>query len=181
MRRIVPFSAFSIFLMHCLFGCGSYPYSAAYLERFDDVERQERRVLTAGEQADAVAAFADAAAGQQATAPPRAAASGLRWSDLERAVLYACGDSDLMIVSSEPTESGCIFTLKSAEDYPGTLTVLRRAEPVVYEAHAVIGRFGDRRIHAANLLAELDRYMHKFAVKPGFDVWEDGRPDRPSP
>ena len=104
--------------------------------------------------------------------PPAPAPLGMRFSDVPDAVNAACADVEMAVVSSAKVEKGkggLRFELKTIEDWPAELIVLRTGDGGVYEATAKVGRFGDHTERAGRLREALRKQMLAFGAKRRFN------------
>lgn len=146
------------------------------------------------EQARALAAMQSVARGHTPSEVPGRAPHGVRWSDVRFAADLAATDTEMAILRIEPLRedvgvsrieplrappagspareedpgSGWRFVLVTIGDAPGELIVLRRYPPVIYQARASIGVFGDRDDLADNLLDAFDTRMRELGLKKDF-------------
>lgn len=147
-------------------GCGSQPFAATTNKYIPgEPDTQPHRVLNASEQIQVASSFHATATGQVAHRTIGPAAGGIRWSDLDLALSYACDDVEMAVVHTTLHEWGVECQLRTIDDYPATLTVERIDDGSTYNATAVVGRFGDRFDQAEALLAALDRQWHAFGSK----------------
>lgn len=164
-------------------GCAKAPPAAEVALVRDPAEPPYRRTLSTQDRNQIEAAFGSLAADHNADRRPQLASDltdGQRWSDMEAAVLYACDDTEMAVIARKQTFGGADgrqsvgweFTLRTAEDWPGMLTIHRlpidptKPSPQsVYEAAAEIGRFGDHTQRVEALLAAIDRQLTAFGRK----------------
>lgn len=169
-------------LLAGLSGCAGTPPAAAEtgLTRQPD-EPAYVASLSDSQQAEVRSAFESLAAGSGAVTRPVPAERG-RWSDVYSAVLYACDDVEMAVVSrkhqkadSEGYGAGVgerwEFGLRTVEDWPGTFIVDRVADAAdsdapIYRATAMIGQFKDRTDRAQALLDAFERQLRLFGRKP---------------
>jgi hypothetical protein len=131
-----------------------------------------KQVLSPAEQTEVRQILRSVAAGEEPVNPPAPAPLGMRFSDVPEAVRTACAAVEMAVVSSEPVEEGrggLRFALKTIEDWPAELTVMRTGDEGVYEAIAKVGRFGNHTERAEALLEALQRQMHAFGAKRRFN------------
>ncbi len=150
-------------------GC-SQPRPAAEVEL---TRQPEEPVLTgsmsSAQQHEINIAFQSLAEGHAPVNRPVVAPSGGRWSDVYPAVVEACDEIEAAIVSKTLHDWGWEFSIRTVEEWPGTL-IIRRASPEagqgsVYDATAVIGLYGDRADRAQALLAAVDKHLREFGHK----------------
>lgn len=152
-----------------LLGSCSQPFAATDDHPLAPDEKHVNFVLNGQEQQRAEQAFAQFAAGHKPVNPPRAAPNppGMRWSDVEIAVSYACDDAEVAIISTtiDQSKTRFHFQLKTIEDWPGNLVVERTNDDRVYIATATIGLFDDHPDRVALLLSSLQKQMKAFGKK----------------
>ncbi len=113
--------------------------------------------------------FASLSRGHAASAAPTPApASRGRWADVHLAVLYACDDTEMAVVSRTEHDWGWQYRVRTVEDWPGTLTIHRIESDQVYEATAIIGVFNDRAERADSLITAFEKHMAEFGRKKQF-------------
>ena len=81
-------------------------------------------------------------------------------------------EAEMAVLSTQRIEEGkggYRFALKTIEDWPAELVVMRTDDERIYEAAATVGRFEDRLIRAERLLDALQRQMLAFGAKRRFD------------
>jgi hypothetical protein len=146
-------------------GCAHDPPAAQVEHVHETGEPVYTRTMTDVQVQSIEQAFDSLAAGKTAVERP-APAQGMRWSDVPMAVVYACDDIEAAVVQSSEHDWGWEFTIRTVEDWPGTLQVRHTADPHAYTASATIGIYGDRTKRAQALLDALDKQLRAFAKKP---------------
>lgn len=152
-----------------LVSCKAEPFAASTRSVVTPDDDRYVRVLDKEQQKQIKAAFADLAAGHDSVSTPMPAAAGMRWSDVPLAVFYACDEVEMAITRTTEHDWGYQFDLLSIENWPGRLVMQRTDDERVYEAHATIGRFGDKTERAAMLLEAIEKKMRAFGRKPRID------------
>jgi hypothetical protein len=154
-------------------GCaGRQPYAAASHQTVAEDGPPAKQVLSPQDQAEVRRILRSVAAGEEPVDPPAPAPLGMRFSDVPDAVGAACAEVEMAVVSSERIEdgkAGLRFSLKTIEDWPAELIVLRTGNEGVYEATAKVGRFGNHTERAEALLEALQRQMLAFGAKRRFN------------
>lgn len=145
------------------------PPAASTNRPMTDAERQQKVTLDAADRREALAAMGSVPTGRKAVSRPRPAADGVRWSDVDNAVSYACNDVEMAVTRRMDVEGGFIYHIKTLDDRPGRLTIMRREDKRVYDATAVVGWFEDDTPKADALLDALKKQMRAFGRKRGFD------------
>lgn len=143
-------------------GCTA-PWATTTLKPIDD-EPPQRAVVERNQQTEIRRAMASVAPAHAASplAKPR-----IRWEDVAIAADYATTEAEIAIVRKDKSNADnlLVFDLKTLDDRPGRLTVVRIDGPQVYRAEVRIGRFGDDTQRAEQLLALFDRFMREFGAK----------------
>jgi len=150
-----------------LAGCGqSHPEAASQLSLMPEESNQgQEGVLNGARQAKIASSFRSLAAGYRATRITWSAPDGMRWSDVDAAVVFACDDAEMAVVDWTNTPESWTYRLKTTDDEPGTLIVTRAGGHATYEAHASIGLYGQRNEDAQRLLEALRKKMLAFGKK----------------
>jgi len=156
-------------------GCGQPQGPAASRLELTPEEPPQKAVLTEREQGEVLAVMRACVQENEAIDPPRPAALGKRWSDIEDAVYYACEDVEAAVMGTTRREDGrlLVFRLRTIEDWPGELLVRRTDDVNVYHAEVWFGRFPDDPKHAARrdaLIAALERNLCAFGLKRKFQA-----------
>lgn len=143
-------------------GCAA-PWATKSLKPIDD-EPPQRGVVDRSQQVEICRAMASVAPDHVASPLPK---PRMRWEDVALAADYATTESEIAIVHKDKSDADhrFVFHLKTLDDRPGRLTVVRVDGPQVYTAEASIGRFGDDTPRAEQLLALFDRFMREFGAK----------------
>jgi len=154
-------------------GCGRAPFAAQSNLRLTPEEERAKAVLTADDQRIVVSALKGSDDGRAASERSRAAEHGVRWADVEAAVLDACSDVEMAVVETirEDEGSRLRFRLKTIEEWPGELVVRRVEPPTVYEATATVSDHPDwpqRRERADALLIALEQRMTAYGRKRSY-------------
>lgn len=165
--RYIVDSAFAAGLVCILFGgCSSTPpYAASTNLRLTPDEKAEKLVLSPSDEAQALAAMRAVADDQSPVNPPRAAEAGVRWRDVPIALYYAATEVEMATTRVREMPDVYEVELKTVDDHPGRMVVRRVGGDRVYEADAVVGRFGDDVERVRQLLAAFDRQMKLFGRK----------------
>jgi hypothetical protein len=153
-----------------LSGCATPPYAAQDSTRTDE-ERPYVGRLDGAEQGDARRILESVTVGHTISGPSafRAAFPRGRWSDVPAAARDACDQCELGIFDTDNQTDLITFTVRTADDRPGTLTVNRVSGKTVYSASATIGRFGDRDDLARRLVIRFERAMERYGLKRQLD------------
>ncbi|NNM24516.1 MAG: hypothetical protein HKO59_00790 [Phycisphaerales bacterium] len=117
------------------------------------------------------------------TPTPAAAIDGrVRWADIPAAARAACREAEIAVVAATANADATAwtFSLRTIEDWPGTLHVERRPPPDHYAATASIGRFPDlpeRRVRAEAVLDQLREKLLAYGRKRSWDETEGDAAD----
>jgi hypothetical protein len=153
-------------------------------------EENQKLTLTSRDQAKAVAAMQATTGRPENGDRPARAPAGVRWSDVPTAVGEACSDEGVEMTvirttaydaqgvelkwsqrGGEPHEY--VFTLRTVENWPGTLVIRQAPGAEVYEvAEASIGRFPDdpKRIERAEKLVKaFKRHLKRLGDQAWFN------------
>ncbi|HWB19637.1 MAG TPA: hypothetical protein VG711_04995 [Phycisphaerales bacterium] len=144
--------------------CAKQPYAAESLSLVSG-EKPQVRVLNAAEQHEVLTAMDEVADGHHVVHSAAPVPQGVRWSDVPLAVIYACDDAEMAVVSKHESDNQCTYTIKTVDDDRGTLTVTRCDDARIYLAEAKIGFSVDRPDAARRLLDALDNQMRAFGRK----------------
>ncbi|HRP63696.1 MAG TPA: hypothetical protein PK400_10410 [Phycisphaerales bacterium] len=144
-------------------GSCAAPCATTSLKPIDD-EPPQRAVVERRQQVEIRRAMASVAPDHVASPLPK---PRMRWEDVAIAADYATTESEIAIVHMDKGDADhrLVFHLKTLDDRPGRLTVVRVDGPQVYTAEASIGRFGDDTQRAEQFLALFDRFMREFGAK----------------
>ena len=153
-------------------GCAPDPPAAESNLRLTEDEAKLRWTIDDRDREPILEAMRSVAPDHSPGRRPGPAPHGVRWSDVPEAAYYAAIESEMVILRTEPGEYEAIeqvdefvFTLRTIDDQPATLTVTRRPEPEVVGVHAVCGVFGDRDDRARDLQRAFDRKLRAFGRK----------------
>lgn len=154
--------------MAVVVGC-SQPYAASDVHPLTPCEQNLKFILDRQDQQRVDSTFAGLAVGHKAVDPPSVAAAPtrMRWSDVEIAVVYACDEAEMAVVSTSLNEEKTRyqFQLKTIEDWPGELIVERVDDVRVYLATVCIGLFNNHPDRAEKLRSALESQMKSFGKK----------------
>ncbi|UCD76040.1 MAG: hypothetical protein JSV91_03780 [Phycisphaerales bacterium] len=157
-------------------GCaGRQKYAATVQHVQPGEEAPLKLTLSPAEQTEVRRILRSVAEGEEPVNPPAAAPRGMRFIDVPNAVRAACAEVEMAVVSTQRIEKGggggggYKFALKTIEDWPAELVVMRTDDDRIYQATATVGRFEDRVARAERLLDALQKQMRAFGAKPRFN------------
>jgi hypothetical protein len=157
-------------------GCSKHPPAAASNRALVPGEENQKAVLTADDQAEALAAMKSATQAPKTADGPAKAPLKARWSDIPLAVAEACDDKgvEMTCVRKEETDDEFVFYLRTIESWPGKLVIRRGVGDEVYVVKEVwVGRFfeGDPgRIQRVEALIEaFERHLRRLGEQRWFN------------
>lgn len=127
------------------------------------------QLLDLEEQEQVLASLRQAAGDYRSTSPPGSAPQGWRWSDVPKAVAEACGDVEMAVFVSKVGDTRAVFTLRTADDRPGEMTVTRTDAEQGYAATATIGRFDDDPERVRKLVEAFEIHLRKLGERVSFE------------
>ncbi len=159
-----------------LAGCaGSYPNAVAHNrdlpeEADDGVPGHSNQQLTGSQQAAAVKAMKAVAAGHTVVNRPAPAPEGVRWSEIPRAVKWACGQNgvEMTITYTFEVPDEYRFELLTIENWPARLVIVQGTGDRVYEVQSVwVGRFPDEPWHVERAALLVSHFEARLRVLGG--------------
>ena len=156
-----------------LAGCsGSYPNAVAHnrdlAEEADNgVPGRSDQQLTGRQKSASLRAMKSVAAGHTVVNRPAAAPRGVRWSEIPRAVGWACGQAGVeMVVTNtfaDPDEYQ--FELLTIENFPAELVIVQGTGNRVYEVESVwVGRFPEQPQHVERAALLVSHFEARLRV-----------------
>ena len=133
-------------------GCtGSYPKAVTHNrdlpeEADNGIPGRSDQQLTGRQQAASLKAMKGVSAGHTVVDRPAAAPLGVRWSEIPRAVGWACGQAGVEMTITDTFEDPdeYQFELRTIENWPAGLVIVQGTGDRVYEVESVwVGRFPD--------------------------------------
>lgn len=154
-------------------GCArSYPNAVSFNqdlpeEATDGVPGRADQQLTPRQQDEALAAMRSVAAGHTVVDRPAPAPRGVRWSEIPRAVAWACGRAgvEMVVVATEQDPDEYRFDLLTIENWPGQLVIARGTGGSVYRVvSAQVGRFPDAPENAERAKLLVSKFEQRLKV-----------------
>ena len=163
-------------------GCGSKPrtqnwsveQSAIASKHVDDAAAadrgRERTRLSPAEQRKILATLRDIpkTEGYESTGPPRPAELGMRWSDVPRAASAACAEIEAAVFHITRRDDEYVFEIRTIDDRPGRMIVIRTSDERVYELQVRIGLFEGDAALEDDLREAFEKKMKVFGRKRQF-------------
>ncbi len=144
-------SGLAVILAMALAGCSSYPDAVTHNrdlpeEADDGVPGRSNQQLTARQQTAVLKAMKAVAVGHTVVNRPAPAPRGVRWSEIPRAVKWACGQNGVEMTITDTFEdpNEYQFEFRTIENWPAELVIVQGTGDRVYEVESVwVGRFPD--------------------------------------
>jgi hypothetical protein len=160
-----------------LAGCSSsYPNAVAFnhdlAEEADNgVPGRSDQQLSGRQKSASLKAMKSVAAGHTVVNPPAPAPRGVRWSEIPRAVKWACGQAgvEMTITDTFADPDEYQFELLTIESCPAELVIVQGTGDRVYEVESVwVGRFPDQPQHverAALLVSHFEAQLRVLGAR----------------
>ncbi len=169
-------SGLGVVLAMALAGCSaSYPNAVTHNrvlaeEAGDGVPGRSDQQLTASQQAAVMKAMKAVAAGHTVVNRPAPAPGGVRWSEIPRAVGWACGQEGVEMTITDTFEDPDEYQFQfiTIENWPARLVIVQGTGDRVYEVASVwVGRFPDEPWHVERAALLVSHFEARLRVLGG--------------